>query len=94
MARVTSKYQVSIPKRLAERLSIAPGDEIEWSVAGEELRISRPASTTALSLEQKLAMFDAATRRQAARNRRTKPAGPGTGRGWTREELYERGRSR
>ena len=93
MAKVTSKYQVSIPKRLADQLSIGPGDDIEWSIAGEELRISRP-SVTALSLEEKLELFDAATRRQAQRNRKTKTGGSSTGRGWTREELYERGRSR
>ncbi|MGZ5433166.1 MAG: AbrB/MazE/SpoVT family DNA-binding domain-containing protein [Thermoanaerobaculia bacterium] len=93
MAKVTSKYQVSIPKRLADRLSIAPGDDIEWSIAGEELRISRPSPGTSLSLEERLAMFDAGTRRQAERNRRTKGS-TRTGRGWTRAELYERGRSR
>lgn len=75
MAKVTSEYQVSIPRRLADRLSIAPGDDIEWSIAGEELRISRPLPGTSLSLEEKLAMFDAGTRRQAERNRRMKTDG-------------------
>lgn len=88
MAKVTSKYQVSIPRRLADRLSIAPGDDIEWSIAGEELRISRPSPETSLSLEEKLAMFDAGTRRQAARNRKTKTDGTRAGRGWTRDDLY------
>ncbi len=93
MAKVTSKYQVSIPRRLADQLNIVPGDEVEWHVAGEELRISR-ASKPPLSLEEKLRMFDAATRRQAARNRHIKPRPASAGRGWTREELYDRGRSR
>src|SRR5688500_19275130 len=78
MAKVTSKYRVSIPKRLADQLSIAPGDDIEWSIAGEELRISRPTAT-ALSLEEKLEMFDAATRRQAQRNRKAKTRGTPAG---------------
>lgn len=91
---MTSKYQISIPKRLADRLSITPGDDIEWSVAGDELRISRPSAGTVLSREEKLAMFDAGTRRQAVRNRQAKTNGKHTDRGWTRDELYERGRSR
>ena len=93
MAKVTSKYQVSIPKRLADQLSIAPGDDVEWSLAGDELRISRP-SAAALSLEEKLELFDTATRRQTDRNRKARTRGTPAGRGWTREELYERGRSR
>ena len=36
-AKVTSKYQVTIPRALAERLGIAPGDDIEWSQAGESI---------------------------------------------------------
>jgi hypothetical protein len=48
-----------------------------------------------LTVEGRLAMFDAATRRQAARDKRQraqlkKPAD----RGWTREDLYDRGRAR
>lgn len=93
MGKVTSEYQVSIPRRLADQLRLTPGDEIEWSIAGDELRISRP-STAALSLEEKLEMFDAATRRQARRNRKAKTRSVSSGRGWTREELYERGRTR
>jgi bifunctional DNA-binding transcriptional regulator/antitoxin component of YhaV-PrlF toxin-antitoxin module len=94
VAKVTSKYQVSIPRRLADRLSITPGDDIEWTIAGSELRISRASTDALLSAKERLAMFDAATRRQAARNRRAKTSGTKAGRGWTREELYERGRSR
>ena len=94
MAKVTSKYQVSIPRWLADQLNIAPGDNVEWSVAGEALRVSRVAAGAPLSVDAKLEMFDAGTRRQAARNRQTKGRSPSGGRGWTRDELYERGRSR
>jgi AbrB family looped-hinge helix DNA binding protein len=94
MGKVTSKYQVSIPKRLAERLRIEPGDEIDWSIAGEELRITRAAAAQPISVEAKLKMFDAATLRQASRNRRAAKSAASTGRGWTREELYQRGRGR
>lgn len=85
---------MSIPRRLAERLNIGPGDEIEWTVAGDALRISRPAGGGPLSTDEKLALFDAATRRQAVRNRQPQAGGAKKGRAWTREELYERGRSR
>jgi AbrB family looped-hinge helix DNA binding protein len=94
MGKVTSKYQVSIPRRLAERLRIEPGDEIDWSIAGEELRITRTAMAQPISVEAKLKMFDAATLRQASRNRRAAKPTSSTGRGWTREELYQRGRGR
>lgn len=93
MAKVTSKYQVSIPRSLADQLRIKPGDEIQWSVSGEELRIS-PARTAPLPLEKRLELFDAATKRQSARNRKRSMKTLSTSRGWTREDLYDRGRSR
>lgn len=94
MAKVTSKYQVSIPKRLADQLNIGPGDEIDVRVTGEELRITRAGARPQLSVEERLKMFDAAKRRQAARRRRRGVIPREGGRGWTREELYDRGRSR
>ena len=39
MAKVTSKLQVTIPKRIAERYAIAPGDDIEFVAAGDGIRI-------------------------------------------------------
>jgi len=49
------------------------------------------------SVEARLRLFDQATarqRRREARRGRKSPAKSGTGCGWTREELYERGRAR
>jgi len=40
MAKVTSKYQVTIPKALAEELGIEPGHDIEWSSAGDSIRLT------------------------------------------------------
>jgi AbrB family looped-hinge helix DNA binding protein len=37
--KVTSKPQVTIPKAIAERYSIAPGDEVEWIGASESVRL-------------------------------------------------------
>jgi AbrB family looped-hinge helix DNA binding protein len=90
MAKVTSKLQVTIPRELAERNGIRPGDEVEISEAAEGLRVS----ATPLTLAERLASFDAATKRQKRRQRKQPAAKPGEGRGWTREELYDRGRDR
>lgn len=40
MSKVTSKLQVTLPKRIAERHGIAPGDEIDFESAGETIRIA------------------------------------------------------
>jgi AbrB family looped-hinge helix DNA binding protein len=95
MSKVTSKLQVTLPKAIADRFDIRPGDEIEWEPAGDVIRVL-PAGTApaALDREQRLRVFDAATRRQAERQagaRRLPTAGGD--RGWTRAELYNRGGS-
>ena len=95
MAKITSKYQVSIPKTFAEQLGIKPGDDIQWRVAGDELRISPVRPRKQLSMEARLARFDAATDRQSVRDRKLQRVAEGkSDRGWTREELYDRDRTR
>lgn len=93
MGKITSKYQVSLPKALADRLGLGPGDEIDWRLAGRELRVTVARGAGQASTAERLKLFDNATRRQAARNRRNKTES-GTSRGWTREDLYDRGRTR
>ena len=39
MAKVTSKLQVTVPKALAEKYAIRPGDEIAWEAAGDVIRV-------------------------------------------------------
>jgi AbrB family looped-hinge helix DNA binding protein len=94
VGKITSKYQVSIPKALAERVGVKPGDEVEWRVAGNEFRVV-PGRTAdaAVSTDDRLKMFDDATRRQASRNRGRRMKG-NVSRGWKREDLYDRGRTR
>ncbi|HXH84390.1 MAG TPA: AbrB/MazE/SpoVT family DNA-binding domain-containing protein [Candidatus Tectomicrobia bacterium] len=95
MAKVTSKLQVTIPKAIAERFGIKPGDEIQWIASGDTIRVVPPNRTTQpLDLETRLKLFDAATARQRQRQRRRGSSGrsPRT-RGWTREDLYVRGRA-
>ncbi len=94
MAKVTSKYQVTVPKLIAEQYGIHPGDDIQWIPAGEVIRVL-PAGkpVPAEDRDAKLRLFDKATERHRKRasSSKSKPHG---NRGWTREELYDRGRPR
>lgn len=94
MARVTGKFQITLPKRLADAYGIRVGDVVEIVAAGESIAI-RPAGSraTAVSPEERLRHFDEATRRQEARQRDVRHQ-PAKDRGWAREELYPRGRAR
>jgi AbrB family looped-hinge helix DNA binding protein len=95
MPKVTSKLQVTVPKALAEKYRIRPGDRIEWEAAGDAIRVVpalRPAA--ALSVDARLRLFDAATRRHRRRQGREKRgAGRGDRRG-RRVERYQRARPR
>ena len=93
MAKVTSKLQVTIPKALADRYGIRPGDDIEWESAGQFIRVVPPGRhRLRLNTRERLQLFDDATERQRERESRMQiPTDPVTDRGWTRDELYERG---
>lgn len=96
MAKVTSKLQITIPKRLAEQVGIAPGDEVDFVAAGDGIRMV-PAgrrAARALSTAERLRLFRVATARQRAREKNIKVTHSDKGRGWTREELYSRVKSR
>ena len=97
MAKVTSKLQITIPKSLAERFGIHPGDDIEWASAGDAIRIvPLGESKSTLSTAERIKLFDQATDRQRQRETespRTR-SGQGEERGWDREDLYSRGRPR
>jgi len=79
MAKVTSKLQVTVPKVIAECHAIRVLPR-----AGEEGPLDR---------EARLRSFDEATMRQEPRNRARRRARR-VGRGWTRDELYDRARPR
>ena len=94
MGKVTSKLQVTVPKAIADQFKIRPGDDLEWIPAADAIRVVPARSTSpAADIAARLKLFDQATERQQARQRgrRTSPA---KSRGWTREELYTRGRPR
>ena len=72
MSKVTSKLQVTVPKAIAQRYGIRPGDEIRFEEPGEVIRVvpDNPcAQTEGLDIEARLRLFDATTARQRARIR-------------------------
>ena len=90
MSKVTSKYQVSIPKTLAEKVGLRVGDELEWEEAAGTLRARAATLPKAgFSVSERLRLFDAATARQKKRERMHRLP-RGSGRGWSREDLYRR----
>ena len=94
MAKVTSKYQVTLPKAIAVRYSIRPGDHLDWVPAGDAIRVVPAGKQVApVDRDAKLQLFDAATERHRMRPSVPQPT-QHHDRGWTREELYSRGRSR
>ncbi len=97
MGKVTSKLQVTVPKAIADRFNIKPGDRIEWEAAGEIIRVvpARKRAILKTAPQDRLKHFDRATERQREREKSLDPAllaaSAREGRGWTRAELYDRG---
>lgn len=103
MSKVTSKLQLTLPKAIAEQYGIRPGDEIEWTAAEDSIRVEpvrgNPRVGQNLTLQERVELFDQGTKRldkiQADQLKKVASSkARGTNRGWTREELYERGVSR
>ena len=99
MSKVTSKLQVTLPKAIAEQFGIKPGDEINWEISGDAMRVTPSRPKKALKIEDpgvRLRVFDQATRRQRQREKSLELSLMRTAkddRGWTREQLYSRGGS-
>ena len=91
MTKVTSKRQVTMPKTIADRYGIEPGDEIGWEAAGDVIRVLPPRRLlkSPLDVNARLDLFDQATERQHQRNKRY-PRSDIQDRGWKREDLYDR----
>lgn len=101
MAKVTSKLQLTLPKSIADQYKIRPGDDLDWLPAGEAIRVIKRGADAAepATVKERLQLFDQATARQRKRQaefgkKRLAASSRSQGRGWTREELYERGLSR
>ena len=93
MAKVTSKLQVTVPKALAERYGIEPGNEIEWEAAGDVIRVVPMRKTPRRDLGSRLRLFDLATERVLAAAKQSSLSASAD-RGWSREDLYDRDRAR
>ena len=95
MSKVTGKFQLTLPKRLVDAYGIKVGDEVDLLPAGDKIALvpQRSSEIRMASPEERLRYYDRATERQRRRDgkRSTKSA---KDRGWSREELYTRGRSR
>ena len=98
MSKATSKLQVTVPKSIANRFNIKPGDEIEWEATGETIRVvpSGKGKKSKTAPEDRLKLFDKeATKRQRDREATLDPASLAAsahmGRGWTRSDVYDRG---
>ena len=92
MAKVTSKRQVTIPKSIADRYHIREGDELEFMPAGDVIRVV-PGRRVVRDPRERVKLFERALLRQ--REREAGRAFPEVqDRGWTREDLYDRGRTR
>lgn len=95
MAKVTSKLQVTVPKAIAEQYRIRPGDDVLWVAAGDAVRmVPARAAPKQRGAKARLALFDAATERQRAREAGRAPSVVPEERGWSRAELYDRARAR
>ncbi len=97
MAKVTSKLQVTVPKAIADQYGIEPGQELEWLAGGDAIRVvpQRARETRAAQLARRVELFERATERQVQRQAGRRPAASSPAdRGWSRDELYERGRAR
>jgi len=92
MARVTSKLQVTIPKAVADRYQIEPGAEITFEPAGDAIRVV-PQRRQPADLRERVRLFERALARQRQREKAHAFAEV-QDRGWSREELYDRGRPR
>ena len=94
MSKVTSKLQVTLPKALAERYDIRPGDDIDWIATGDSIRVTKTSTRKApLDPTRRLELFNKATERQKRRQRTSGSGQKTSNRGWSREDLYVRGRT-
>ncbi len=90
MAKVTGKFQITLPKAAVTQSGIEVGDTLDIRVSGGVLLVTRRSEAGGeRGAHERLTHFDRATRRQRKRG----PAPQGATRGWTREELYARGRA-
>lgn len=90
MPKVTSKLQFTIPKAVAEKARVRVGDELDCQAVGNVILLRPRRPHPCLSVEERLASFDASI--AATDLRWAGWSGPvPTDRGWTRADAYGRG---
>ncbi|MBL8294208.1 MAG: AbrB/MazE/SpoVT family DNA-binding domain-containing protein [Bryobacterales bacterium] len=58
-AKLTSQYQVSVPKAIADQYRLRPGVDIVWVPAGDVIRVIPPGQTVpAETIDSRLHLFD------------------------------------
>jgi len=82
-----SRLRVTIPRQIAARFGIRPGDEVEWISDGSGIRLELVARQRPLGVAERLKLFDEGVDRQRERERLAKLIEQ---RGWSREDLYDR----
>jgi len=94
MSKITGKFQLTLPKRLVDAYGIKVGDEVDLLPAGDKISLvpERWSKTRGANPEERLRYFDRATERQRKRDGKRSLKSE-KDRGWTRAELYGRGRS-
>ena len=99
MSKVTSKLRLTLPKAIAVRFGIK--HRVHWEAAGDTIRVVPATGQGRAQLDPgaRLRLFDQATSRQRKREGsfragELKTAAREGKRGWTREDLYRRGRAR
>ena len=104
---MTSKLLLTVPRVIVDEYGIKPGDQLDGVPAGDVIRVvpakSRRSRVHLRSVEERLKLFDQATARHrhcevAPEKPEIPPERPPEPheieRGWKREDLYTRDRSR
>lgn len=94
MSKITSKLQVTLPKKLADEYGMRPGDELQWASGGSVIRVIPGRALPPLDLSERLRLFDEATRRIRSASRKRVREAASSDRGWRRDDLYDRPRTR
>jgi AbrB family looped-hinge helix DNA binding protein len=95
MPKVTSKLQVTVPRAVAERFGIKPGDQIAWEAAGTVIHMIPPGALRRRSSpKDRVKAFDEATARQRRRQQGRARTAAAPRRGWRRDQLYVRAQPR
>lgn len=93
MPKVTEDLQVPLPSAVAEELGVRPGDEVEWVRTESGMWLLPLRVKTLPEAQERIRLFNEILKRQREREAKDPPMAEEPDRGWTREDLYRRGRA-